>query len=288
MVSDESDGDVGGPRDEAALIAWFDAAGPVTVAFSGGVDSTLVLAAAVRALGAADVLAITAVSASVASGAAQAAQAIADGLGVTHRTVETAELDAEGYRRNAGDRCYFCKSALLDALGAAEVSEQGRLVLTGTNADDVRAGWRPGIRAARERGARSPLADLGFSKQAVREVSRRWGLPTWDQPANPCLSSRVAYGVVITPARLTRIDRAESALRKMLAEHGLSTFDLRVRDLGGEVRVEVDADLVDLLDALPEVPGVLAGAGFATEPVTVDAFRSGTLNSALPESMRYA
>ncbi len=129
-------------------------------------------------------------------------------------------MDREGYRANAGDRCFHCKAELLDVLGPLAEEHGLAHVATGTNADDAVAGFRPGIRAAAERGAVTPLLDAGLTKDDVRALSRAWDLPTWDKPAAACLSSRVAYGVAITPARLVRVDRAEAAARAVLAGHG--------------------------------------------------------------------
>ena len=198
---------VGAITDSAErLLDWFRPFDRVTVAYSGGVDSALVLAAAVRALGAAAVHAVTARSPALPLDAWSVAVEVADGLGVTHTAVWTNELETDGYAANGSDRCYFCKSTLLDAVTAITASVTTGVIVTGTNADDVRAGWRPGISAAAERGARTPLADLGLTKDEVRAISRVWNLPTWSQPASPCLSSRIAYGIPITAARLTRVD----------------------------------------------------------------------------------
>ena len=168
-------------------------------------------------------------------------------------------------------------------------SERGLgFVATGTNADDAVAGFRPGIRAAAERGAITPLLDAGLTKEQVREASRRWGLPTWDKPAAACLSSRVAYGIEVTPFRLARVERAEAACREMLAEAGIPVRDLRVRDLGERASVEVDAPL--LLDQL--APGTTAAgalldavrrSGFAAADLDPKGFRSGSMNEALLE-----
>jgi uncharacterized protein len=274
--------------DAARLLAWFGGTARVTVAFSGGVDSALVLAAAVRALGADRVHAVTAVSPSLPAGMLPQARQIAARLQVRHTELPTAEMDSDGYRANGADRCYFCKSALLDALLALDGIADRGLVVTGTNADDKKAGWRPGIRAAVERGARTPLADAGLSKQQVREISRSWQLPTWDRPASPCLSSRVAYGIQITSARLARVDQAEQAVRRALDASGIRVHDLRVRDLGDSVRVEVDAGLVAAVQRCPDVRPAVAAAGFGTAEMEVRAFSSGALNSVLPAGLRFA
>lgn len=277
--------------DAAALLDWFTRTSEVTVAFSGGVDSSLVLAAAARSLGSARVRAVTAVSDALPAGMLDVARNVAERLGVRHSEIRTWEIDNPGYAANGPDRCYFCKATLIDTVAAHGHLGAGHLLVTGTNADDVAAGWRPGIRAAAERGVGTPLADVGMGKEAVRELSREWQLPTADQPASPCLSSRVAYGIAITPARLARIDAAEQSVRRALARHGITTVDLRVRDLGGQARVEVDADVASVVDGLPEVSNAVseavAAAGFTDAPVQVAVFASGSLNAALPTELRF-
>lgn len=259
----------------------------VLVAFSGGADSAFLLAAAVRALGAERVVAATAVSPSLPDAELEPARRFAASLGVRHLTPRTNEMSREGYRANAGDRCYFCKSELLDVLAPLARDEGIASVATGTNADDLRAGFRPGIRAAAERGAVTPLADAGLRKAQIRELSRRWGLPTWNKPAAACLSSRIAYGLTITPARLARVERAETALRGVFAEAGLPVRNLRVRDLGDTARVEVDVELVPQVAGLDEVYEAVAAAGFDAVEVDERGFRSGAMNELLPDPERY-
>ncbi|MGP4087545.1 ATP-dependent sacrificial sulfur transferase LarE [Streptomyces sp. KR55] len=252
--------------------------GPFAVAYSGGADSALVLAAGVRVLGPEHVLAVTAVSESLAGGELSHARRLADELGVTHLTPRTNELTRPGYRANGPDRCYFCKSEVLDTIAALAHEHGFDLVATGTNADDAADPYRPGVRAGRERGIRTPLLDAGLTKADVRRLSRHWSLPTWNKPATPCLASRVRYGIEVTPYRLARVDRAEAAVRALLAEAGLQVTDLRVRDLGDRARVEVDPALVPRTAALPALAEALAGAGFAGLPHLVEPFRSGRLN----------
>jgi pyridinium-3,5-biscarboxylic acid mononucleotide sulfurtransferase len=273
--------------DSAALLAWFDRADDVSVAFSGGVDSSLVLAAAVRALGPSAVRAVTAVSDALPSGMLARARALATRLGVRHSEIPTREMENPGYTANGPDRCYFCKATLIDTVADYGFSGPGIMVVTGTNADDVAAGWRPGIRAAAQRGAGTPLADTGMGKEAVRALSRQWDLPSAALPASPCLSSRVAYGVRITPARLARIDAAEQAVRRALDLARLPSRDLRVRDLGTGVRVEVDAAVADAVRELPAVSAAVAAAGFGAQNLTVAAFASGSLNASLPAELRF-
>jgi len=159
------------------------------------------------------------------------------------------------------------------------------VVATGTNADDARAGFRPGIRAAAERGAVTPLLDAGLTKEQVREASRRWGLVTWDKPAAACLSSRVAYGVPITRERLARVERAEAGARQALTASGHEVRDLRVRDLGERARLELDRSLVDAVD--DAVLAAIRAAGFAEVEVDPRGFRSGAMNELLPDPERF-
>jgi uncharacterized protein len=208
------------------------------------------------------------------------ARDFAASLGVEVLTPATHEMEREGYRANGSDRCYFCKAELLDVLTPLAAAHGLAHVATGTNADDAVAGFRPGIRAADERGAIAPLRDTGLTKAQVREASRRWGLPTWDKPAAACLSSRVAYGVEVTPYRLGRVDRAETAVRALLADAGLR--DLRVRDLGDRARIEVDATLLPLPRELEaRLVDAVREAGFTTAEVDPRGFRSGSMNEAL-------
>jgi len=262
--------------------------GSLLVAFSGGADSALLLAAAVRALGPDDVAAATAVSHSLASGELDAARELAEALGVRLLTPATEEMARDGYRANAGDRCYFCKAELLEVLRPLADRHGLAHVATGTNADDAVAGFRPGIRAAAERGALTPLLDAGLTKAQVRAASRRWGLPTADKPAAACLSSRIAYGVEVTPHRLARVDRAEVALRAALEAGGLAVRDLRVRDLGQDrARVEVDATLAERVAALPAAGQAVVQAGFVDVEVDPRGFRSGSMNELLDDAARY-
>jgi uncharacterized protein len=268
-----------------ALDAQLRGLGSVLVAFSGGADSAFLLAAAQRALGSSAVAAATAVSGSLPAVERVAAAGFAAGLGVRHELVDTDEISREGYRANAGDRCYFCKAELLDVVGPVAVRLGIAAVATGTNADDAIAGFRPGIRAAAERGAVTPLRDAGLTKAQIREASRRWGLVTADKPAAACLSSRIAYGISITPRRLARVEAAEAGLRSALADAGIIVRDLRVRDLGEVARVEIDADKVASVAAQA---GLLnAVAGFERVELDPRGFRSGAMNELLPEPARY-
>jgi uncharacterized protein len=262
----------------------------VLVAFSGGVDSGVLLAAAVRTLGAGRVVAATAVSPSLPASERAGAVEFAASLGVRHELPPTDELSRAGYVANAGDRCAFCKTELIevlrplaDRLGIADV-------VTGTNADDLRAGFRPGIRAAAERGAWTPLARAGLTKDDVRAAAGRWDLALADKPAAACLASRIAYGVPVSAERLARVEAAEAALRGALAAAGIPVRNLRVRDLGAvegadTARVEVDAALVADVAARPDV--LAAVDGFGRVELDPRGFRSGSMNELLPDPVRF-
>lgn len=252
--------------------------GSALVAFSAGADSALVVAAAARALGAGRVVAATAVSGSLADGELADAEQFARSLQVRHVVVRTNELDLPGYRANSTQRCFFCKSELLEVLQGERRRLGLSVVATGTNADDARSAHRPGIAAAAGLDAVTPLADAGFSKAEVRALSQQWGLPTWDRPAKACLASRVAYGLEVTPVRLARIDRAEHAVRSVLAAADVAVRDLRVRDRGGRATIEVDAAAVAAVEALPAVAAAVRATGFEVVEVDPRGFRSGSLN----------
>ncbi|MDQ6934233.1 MAG: ATP-dependent sacrificial sulfur transferase LarE [Actinomycetota bacterium] len=263
------------------------AAGSVLVAFSGGADSAFLLAAAVRALGTEHVAAATAYSPSLPVAEREPALSFARSLGVKVFTPATDELGREGYRANAGDRCAFCKAELLDVLTPLARQEGYAVVATGTNADDFRAGFRPGIAAADSRGAATPLLDAGLTKAQIRRASADWALPTWDKPAAACLSSRVAYGIEITAARLARVERAESGAREALTRAGIDVRDLRVRDLGDTARIEVDRDAVPGATASAALRRAVLAAGFEQVEVDPLGFRSGSMNDLLAEPSRY-
>jgi uncharacterized protein len=263
------------------LLAEMAGYGRTLVAFSGGVDSSVVLAGAVRALGTDQVAAVTAVSPSLPAAELDAAREFCAGYGIAHHTPATSEMDVAGYRENGPQRCYFCKSVLLDTANALADKLGYETTTTGTNASDVVAGFRPGIKAAAERGARTPLADAGLDKAAVRAIARHWGLTVWDKPAAACMASRVAYGISVTPARLARIERAETAVRSAL---GGAVRDLRVRDLGDAVRLEIDSDLVEHARDNGAVSIAIREAGFDSTPIRVETFRSGSMNDVLADS----
>lgn len=217
--------------------------GRVLLGYSGGVDSALVAVAARRVLGPDDLLAVIGRSPSYPEAQWRAAVDLARQRDIPLLEVDTAELADPRYTANPTNRCYFCKTELWSTLGRIARERGLSVVIDGTNADDLRE-HRPGLRAAAEQGVRSPLAELAWTKAKVREVSRTLGLAAWSAPAAPCLSSRVAYGLEITPARLRQIERAEAILRDL----GV-TGDLRVRHHGDRVRIEVLAVEMDRVRA---------------------------------------
>lgn len=250
----------------------------VAVAFSGGVDSAVVAAAAQRVCESA--VAVTAVSASLAAGELDQAKSVAQSLGIRHETVDTREFEREGYLQNAGNRCYFCKTELYEQLESLAGALHFDVVLNGTNLDDL-GDHRPGLVAATEHGVRSPLVEAGLKKADVRAVAKLWGLPIWDKPAAPCLSSRIAYGVEATPERVRRIDAAERFVKS-----ALKTDVLRVRCEAGELaRIEVPVDALSALLAgstREAVAAELRRLGFRRVTVDLEGFRSGSLNDGLP------
>jgi pyridinium-3,5-biscarboxylic acid mononucleotide sulfurtransferase len=246
--------------------------GRVLLGYSGGVDSALLGVAGRQALGPERFLAVIGRSASYPEVQRQAALELARQFDVPFMELETRELADPRYLRNATDRCYFCKSELWTRLGEVARERGFDTVIDGTNADDL-GEHRPGLRAAGEQRVRSPLAELGWSKADVRRASRALGLPTWDAPAAPCLSSRVRYGLEITPARLRQVEEGEAYLREL----GVAG-DLRVRHLGDRASIEAAPDqLPALRSAWASVERRFAGLGFASVELDPAGYRRGNL-----------
>ena len=258
--------------------------GRVAVAFSAGVDSTVVAKSAQLSCGERAV-AVTAVSASLAAGELEEAERLARLIGIRHRVIRTDEFQNPDYLKNAGDRCYFCKSELYTRLEGLLPELGVDVIVNGANLDD-RGDYRPGMQAAAEHVVRSPLIEAEFTKADVRKLAQHWELPIWDKPATPCLSSRIAYGVGVTPERVARIDLAERFLREEL---GLS--ELRVRHEEHELaRIEVPAGEIARF-ADPQVREAVTARfrelGFKFVTLDLDGFRSGSMNAVLPlESLR--
>ena len=259
------------------LKALFSQMDRALVAYSGGIDSTLVAKVACDVLGD-QALAVTAHSPSLLPEDLEEARVQAATIGIAHRVVATHELDNPNYADNPVNRCYFCKSELHDTLKPLAQQWGYPYVVDGVNADDL-GDYRPGIQAAQERGARSPLAELGITKLEVRQIARHLGLPWWDKPAQPCLSSRFPYGEAITAAKLQRVGRAERYLRQ------LGLRELRVRSTGDTARIEIPAEQIRSFVANQDLEALvqtLQSYGFTYVSLDLEGFRSGKLNQTLP------
>ena len=256
-----------------ALATVLASLGSACVAFSGGVDSSLVLAAAARELGAANVVAFTASSETYRDAELAEARDFVAGLGVRHVVRHTDELADGRFAANPRDRCYFCKGALVDKMAAVAREEGVVALLDGANVDD-QGDWRPGLRAAKERGVRHPLIEAGFGKSAVRELARSLGLPTWAKPQQACLASRLPYGEAITVEKLRQIEAAEDVLREL----GFTGF--RVRHHGSIARIEVQEREIERAanSARAELTRRLRALGFTYVTLDLAGFRSGSMN----------
>lgn len=274
-ANDAQASDAPAAEKEAALVAWMRERGSLLLGFSGGVDSAYLAGVATEALPAGRFLAVIGRSASYPAEQWANARALADRFAIPVLEVDTDELHDPRYAANPTNRCYFCKGELWSRLAPVARERGLAVVIDGTNADDLHD-HRPGAAAAREAGVRSPLAELGFTKAEIRALSKARGLPTWAQPASPCLSSRLPYGTAVTPERLALVERAERALRAL----GVSG-DLRVRYHGDLARVELGREELGAWLA-PARRAALARAvreaGFARVAIDLRGFRSGSLN----------
>jgi uncharacterized protein len=264
-------------RKAFALEERLRAAESLLVAFSGGVDSSYLALAAHRAL-AGRALAVTAVSPSYPASHRAVAEQVVGEFGIAHRFVDTREMESADYRANRPDRCYHCKSELFAVLGRVRDELGFAAVAYGVNTDDL-GDFRPGHRAADERGVLSPFLDVGLGKAEIRALSRAAGLPTADLPASACLASRLPYGTEVTPERLAQVEAGEERLR------ALGFRQLRVRHHGVLARVEIDpAELPRALDPgmARRIVSALKPLGFRFVSLDLEGYRTGALNEALP------
>ncbi len=261
---------------EAGLLERLREAHSLVVALSGGADSAYLAWAAHRALGE-RALSVTAISASFPAYDREQVERLVRAAGLRHEFIHTYELESALYTANHADRCYYCKDELFTVLGRLAAERGFRAVAYGVNADDT-GDFRPGHRAAGEHAVLSPLLDAGLTKQEIRALSRRAGLPTWDRPASACLSSRIPYGSEVTPEKLAQIERGEAALREM----GFRQF--RVRHHGELARIEIAPEEMPqalAAEVLRRMGQRLREAGFLYVTLDVEGYRQGSLNAAL-------
>lgn len=265
------------PNDKyRALLELLSQMGPCAVMFSGGVDSAFLLAAAVEALGTGAV-AVTGRSPVHPASEHREAVALAVALGARQIVVDTREMDNEEFVANPPQRCGVCKAGIVEEVWSVAKQEGLGAVLDGSNADDL-GDFRPGMEAAHRLGVRSPLQELGFTKEEIRSLSREMGLPTWDKPSFACLASRIPYGERITEERLNRVERSEASLREM----GLA--QLRVRDHGDVARVELAPDDIERMAApgrRARIVEALKQAGYRYVSLDLVGYRTGSLNEVL-------
>ena len=252
--------------------------GRVAVAFSAGVDSTVVAKAAQLACGD-NAVAVTAVSFSLAEGEKEEAEELARQIGIRHLVLSTNEFSDPNYLKNPVNRCFFCKSELYTRLSEIAPTLNVDVLVNGANLDD-QGDYRPGMQAASQFQVRSPLIEAGLNKADIRDLAQYWGLPIWDKPATPCLSSRIAYGIEVTPERVRRIDQAERFLKKRLAVR-----ELRVRCEANDLaRIEVPVEVLSQVlseETRKQISEELHRLGFRFVTIDLDGFRSGSMNSVI-------
>ena len=250
----------------------------VVVAFSGGVDSTFLLAAAARALGAENVLAATAVSATLTDDEKADALALGKQIGVEHVLLETEEFGDDTFTANTADRCYHCKKIRFSALVEWAAARGYNWIVEGSNVDDDND-YRPGSRAVAELPAvRSPLKEAGLTKAEIREVSKHWNLPTWEKPSAACLASRIEYGLPLTPERLKQVEEAENFIRPFCKGQ------LRVRHHGTLARIEVEPEWISKLaepETAQQISTKLKALGFHHVALDLGGYKMGSMNKGL-------
>jgi len=266
------------PKKREKLLETLRQYGRVAVAFSAGVDSTVVAKAAQLACGK-NAIAVTAQSSSLATGELELAERIAEEIGIRHVAIATYEFENPQYRRNEPDRCFHCKTELYSLTEEMMQRLQVDTIVNGANVDDL-GDFRPGMTAAKKYRVRSPLIEVDFSKAEVRELAQHWKLPNWDKPASPCLSSRIAYGLEVTEERVRRVDQAERFLRE---EYGLR--ELRVRlEQNGLARIEVPLDRIESISNpvnRAKITNRFRDFGFRNITIDEKGFRSGSMNEAI-------
>jgi uncharacterized protein len=251
------------------------------LAYSGGVDSSLLLRATAEVMGP-RLIAVTAVSETYPPGELEAAKEFARTLGVTHRILRTQELASEEFARNSPERCYFCKKELYGKLKKIAETEGISCILDGSNTDDL-DDYRPGRKAAEEFSVRSPLVETGLSKSDVRELARFLNLPSWDKPSLACLSSRIPYGTRITPDIIETVKTAEDHLRV------LGLRQVRVRHHGDIARIEIDREAFGQLlsnEAAEKITAALKGLGYTYVCLDLEGYRTGSMNAVLDRQQR--